>query len=67
MGGQNIFTLGGAIPIEQAAMAKKKLLVPSPTSIFQPNPAADKLALQMPTVAQQTTATTLLKTAWAKI
>ncbi len=67
MGGQNIFTLGGAIPIEQAAMAKKKLLVPSPTSIFQPNPAADKLALQMPTVAQQTSATTLLKTAWAKI
>jgi putative spermidine/putrescine transport system substrate-binding protein len=67
MGGQNIFTLGGAIPIEQAAMAKKKLLVPSPTSIFQPNPAADKLTLQMPTVAQQATATALLKTAWAKI
>jgi putative spermidine/putrescine transport system substrate-binding protein len=67
MGGQNIFTLGGAIPIEQAAMAKKKVLVPSPTSIFQSNPAADKLTLQMPTVAQQTTATSLLKTAWAKI
>ena len=67
MGGQNIFTLGGAIPIEQVAMAKKKVLVPSPSSIFQSNPAADKLTLQQPSVAQQAAATTLLKTLWPKI
>lgn len=67
MGGQNIFTLGGAIPIEQAAMVANKTLVPSPTSIFQPNPAADKLTLQVPTVAQQAAATALLTTAWPKI
>ena len=64
MGGQNIFQLGGAVPIEVAAMKAKKLLVPSPTTIFQPNPAADKLTLQQPTVAQQTTATALLTKLW---
>ena len=64
MGGQNIFQLGGAVPINIAAMKAKKLLVPSPSTIFQPNPAADKLTLQQPTVAQQTTATALLSKLW---
>ncbi|MEJ0014206.1 MAG: ABC transporter substrate-binding protein [Actinomycetota bacterium] len=66
LGGQNIFQLGGAVPIEIAAMTKKKLLVPSPSTIFVPS-AGDKLAPKQPTVAQQATAIALLKTAWPKI
>jgi len=66
MGGQNIFQMGGAVPIEIAAMTKKKLLIPSPSTIFVPS-AGDKLTPTQPSVAQQATAIALLKTEWPKI
>ena len=66
MGGQNIFQLGGAIPVTVAAMKAKKLLVAAPSTIFVPG-AGDKLTPTSPSVAQQTTATAYLKTAWPKI
>ena len=66
MGGQNIFQIGGAIPIQAVAMKKKRLLVNSPSSIFVPSPG-NKLVTQMPTADQQNDALAVLNLEWAKI
>ena len=66
MGGQNIFQIGGAIPIESAVMKSKRLLVPSPSAIFTPNDG-DNLVPQVPTAAQQAAALNILGTEWSKI
>jgi len=66
MGGQNIFQLGGAIPVTVKAMTAKKVLVPAPSSIFVPS-AGDKLSPTSPSVAQQTAAKAFLTTAWPKL
>lgn len=66
MGGQNIFQLGGAIPIQSAAMRKKRLLVTTPSSIFVPG-AGNKLIPQMPTADQQNDALKILNIEWANL
>jgi len=66
MGGQNVFQLGGAIPIQSAAMKKKRLLVTTPSSIFVPS-AGNKLVVQMPTSNQENDALKILSVEWAKI
>jgi len=66
MGGQNIFQIGGAIPMQSAAMKKKRLLVPSPSSIFVSS-AGDKLAPQMPTSDQQIDALEILNMEWGNL
>jgi putative spermidine/putrescine transport system substrate-binding protein len=66
MGGQNIFQLGGAIPMQATAMKKKRLLVTMPSSIFVSG-AGNKLIPQMPTSDQQTDALTILNKEWGNL
>ena len=66
MGGQNVFQLGGAIPIQSAAMKKKRLLVTIPSSIFVSS-AGNKLIPQMPTSDQENNALKILNIEWANI
>jgi len=66
MGGQNIFQFGGAIPMQSAAMKKKRLLVSAPSSIFVSS-AGDKLVPQMPTSDQQIDALEILNVEWGNL
>jgi putative spermidine/putrescine transport system substrate-binding protein len=64
MGGQNVYISGGASPITANAMAKKGTAISPPSVLTVPAGLPDSV---LPTLAQQTTASTYLKTAWPKI
>jgi len=64
MGGQNTYVLGGAHPITEAQMIRKHNMTTPPNAVTVPAGLPKSV---LPTLAQQTVATTLLKTAWPKI
>jgi len=64
MGGQNTFILGGAHPITEARMIVKHLTTTPPKAVAIPKGLVKSV---LPTLAQQSVASDLLKTAWPKI